>query len=133
MPAFRDQMNSNNLFHWHMHKNLIDQNTGGGFEIMLPYVWSYNENYTHTVVLGNNTMEFNKNFAFIIDGHYAQVNLTNNQFQNNICKGTLVKWTVTKVGTKFCGHSLISFPYQKFKFCVHIWFSIDSEFYPQAV
>ncbi|XP_065210133.1 protein bark beetle-like [Planococcus citri] len=85
-----DQRNSNNLFHWHFYKNTINQNEGGGFEIMLPYVWSYNENYTHTVVQEENYWESNRNFAFIVDGHYAQVNLTKNIFQNNDCKEGLI-------------------------------------------
>ena len=55
---------------------------------MLPYVWSYNENYTHTVVQEDNYWESNKNFAFIVDGHYAQVNLSRNTYQNNECKGS---------------------------------------------
>lgn len=89
---YRDQRNSSNLFHWHLFKNTIDRNTAGGFEIMLPYVWSYNENYTHSVVQENNTWEFNKNFAFIVDGHYAQVNLSGNTFQKNVCKGTILNY-----------------------------------------
>lgn len=69
-----------------MYKNVIDRNAGGGFEVTLPYVWSYNENYTHSVVLENNTWSFNDDMAFILDGHYAQLNMSGNIFQNNTCK-----------------------------------------------
>ncbi|CAK9186760.1 unnamed protein product, partial [Ilex paraguariensis] len=86
----RDLRNSNNLFHWYMYKNVIDRNAGGGFEVTLPYVWSYNENYTHSVVLENNTWSFNDDMAFILDGHYAQLNMSGNIFQNNTCKHGLI-------------------------------------------
>lgn len=72
-----------------MYKNSIERNSGGSLEVTLPYVWSYNENYTHSVTLENNTWRMNRQFVFAVDGHYAQFNLSNNSFQNNTCKRTL--------------------------------------------
>jgi hypothetical protein len=37
------------LYHWVLRENTFERNMGEGLDIMLPYVWQYNENYTHTV------------------------------------------------------------------------------------
>lgn len=55
----------------------------------LPYVWEYNENFTHSVYMDNNSWTNNRNFEIIIDGHFAIVNITNNVFKENKCKGGL--------------------------------------------
>ena len=87
---FRDQRSSNNLFHWILQDNAIERNKGGGFDVSLPYVWQYNENFTHSLYISNNTWRNNKNFKYILDGHYAQLNLTHNVFEDNQCKSGLV-------------------------------------------
>lgn len=56
----------------------------------LPYVWQYNENFTHSLYLNNNTWRNNKQFGFVVDGHYAQLNLTHNVFEDNQCKSGLI-------------------------------------------
>ncbi|XP_072155093.1 protein bark beetle isoform X2 [Bemisia tabaci] len=86
----RDLHRSNNLFHWFLHHNTIERNGYGGFEIELPYVWQYNENYTHSVRLENNTWRNNNKFSVLINGHYAETNLTNNIFLENHCLTGLV-------------------------------------------
>ncbi|XP_034245120.1 protein bark beetle isoform X3 [Thrips palmi] len=86
----RDMRSSNNLFHWILFDNSIERNNGGGFDVSLPYVWQYNENYTHTFFLSNNTWRDNRNFAFVIDGHFAALNLTKNIFDSNQCKTGLI-------------------------------------------
>ena len=48
----KDLRDSNNLYHWVLRENIFERNFGGGMDIMLPYVWQYNENYTHTVHIG---------------------------------------------------------------------------------
>ena len=48
----KDLRDSNNLYHWVLRENLFERNTGGGLDVSLPYVWQYNENYTHTVHIG---------------------------------------------------------------------------------
>ena len=52
----KDLRDSNNLYHWVLRENTFERNMGEGLDIMLPYVWQYNENFTHTVhlVSGNN-------------------------------------------------------------------------------
>jgi len=87
---FRDMRSSNNLFHWELFDNTIERNQAGGFDVALPYAWEYNENYTHSFKLNNNTWRNNKNFAFVIDGHFAALNLTNNIFEQNHCKSGLI-------------------------------------------
>jgi hypothetical protein len=53
-------------------------------------VWQYNENFTHTLYLKNNTWRNNKQFGFVVDGHFAQLNLTHNVFEDNQCKSGLI-------------------------------------------
>uniref|UniRef100_A0A1V1FT29 Putative CTL17 isoform B n=1 Tax=Reticulitermes speratus TaxID=60591 RepID=A0A1V1FT29_9NEOP len=86
----RDLRSSNNLFHWILQDNSIERNKGGGFDVSLPYVWQYNENFTHSLYLKNNTWRNNKQFGFVIDGHFAQLNLTHNTFEDNQCKSGLI-------------------------------------------
>ncbi|XP_071445359.1 protein bark beetle [Hetaerina americana] len=86
----RDMRSSNNLFHWILQDNTIERNNDGGFDISLPYVWQYNENYTHSFYLSNNTFRNNKNFGFIVDGHFAELNMTRNTFNGNKCKVGLI-------------------------------------------
>lgn len=86
----RDLRSSNNLFHWILQDNSIERNNAGGFDVSLPYVWQYNENFTHSLYLANNTWRSNEKFAFVVDGHFAQFNLTKNVFSDNQCKSGLI-------------------------------------------
>ncbi|KAH8019826.1 hypothetical protein HPB51_022560 [Rhipicephalus microplus] len=80
----RDLRSSNNLFHWIINKTEFNNNHGG-IDLRLPYVWDYNENYTHSVVLTNSTIKSNRNFKLRIDGHFARFNATWNTVENNEC------------------------------------------------
>ncbi|XP_045494665.1 protein bark beetle isoform X1 [Colias croceus] len=82
----RDLRSSNNLYHYVLQDNTFERNMNGGFDISLPYVWQYNENFTHSVYMHNNTWRNNYNFAVVIDGHFAEVNLTKNIFTDNVCR-----------------------------------------------
>ncbi|KAF2901827.1 hypothetical protein ILUMI_04359, partial [Ignelater luminosus] len=82
----RDMRFSNNLFHYVMQDDTIERNNAGGFEINLPYVWQYNENFTHSVYMNNNTWRGNRDFGIVIDGHFALVNITRSLFADNQCK-----------------------------------------------
>lgn len=86
----RDLRNSNNLFHWHLHDNSVERNSAGGLEISLPYVWQYNENFTHSVRLHNNTWRNNNQFGIVVSGHFARLNITLNVFEDNICRTGLI-------------------------------------------
>ncbi|CAG2056497.1 unnamed protein product [Timema podura] len=86
----RDLRNSNNLFHWILQSTTLERNAAGGLDVSLPYVWQYNENFTHSLYLTNNTFRNNKEFSFIVDGHFALVNLTSNVFDANQCKTGLI-------------------------------------------
>ncbi|XP_012253572.2 protein bark beetle isoform X3 [Athalia rosae] len=86
----RDLRHSNNLFHWLLQDNTIERNRAGGFDVTLPYVWKYNENFTHSLYFGNNTWRDNEQFGFIVDGHFANLNMTQNVFDNNRCKTGLM-------------------------------------------
>ncbi|XP_023022507.2 C-type lectin domain-containing protein bark beetle isoform X1 [Leptinotarsa decemlineata] len=86
----RDMRSSNNLFHYVFQDNTIESNKGGGLDMSLPYVWQYNENFTHSIYMDNNTWSNNKNFEITVDGHFAVVNITNSVFQDNNCKKGLL-------------------------------------------
>ncbi|XP_012531769.1 protein bark beetle [Monomorium pharaonis] len=86
----RDARHSNNLFHWIMQDSTIERNHGGGFEVLLPDVWQYNENFTHSLYFGNNTWRNNEQFSFIVDGHFAHLNISYNRFDSNRCKTGLI-------------------------------------------
>ncbi|KAB0799954.1 hypothetical protein PPYR_07834 [Photinus pyralis] len=86
----RDMRFSNNLFHYILQDDTIERNGKNGFAINLPYVWQYNENFTHSVYMHNNTWRNNKDFAIVIDGHFAIVNITKNVFVENSCKNSLL-------------------------------------------
>ena len=81
---------SNNLYHWVLRENLFERNSGGGFDVALPYVWQYNENYTHTVHLDSNRVFSNKDFGIVVDGHFARVYVVNNTFFDNFCHDGLL-------------------------------------------
>nr|XP_003703916.1 PREDICTED: uncharacterized protein LOC100876764 [Megachile rotundata] len=86
----RDARHSNNLFHWIMQDSTIERNKKGGFEVSLPDVWQYNENFTHSLYFNNNTWRNNEQFGFIVDGHYATLNMSHNRFEGNRCKSGLI-------------------------------------------
>jgi len=86
----RDARYSNNLFHWIMQDSTVERNRGGGFEVLLPDVWQYNENFTHSLYFGNNTWRDNEQFGFVVDGHFAHLNITHNRFDHNRCKTGLI-------------------------------------------
>ncbi|XP_062547876.1 protein bark beetle isoform X1 [Armigeres subalbatus] len=86
----KDLRSSNNLFHYVLQDTTVESNSLGGFELSLPYVWQYNENFTHSVYLGNDTWVRNRKFGIIIDGHYAVVNISSNIFMDNVCAHGLI-------------------------------------------
>ncbi|KAL4715552.1 hypothetical protein ACJJTC_009178 [Scirpophaga incertulas] len=86
----RDLRSSNNLYHYFLQDNTIERNKLGGLDIALPYVWQYNENFTHSVYMHNNTWRNNHFFGIVIDGHFAEVNMTRNVFTDNNCRNGLL-------------------------------------------
>ncbi|XP_058056870.1 protein bark beetle [Anopheles bellator] len=86
----KDLRSSNNLFHYVLQDTTVESNSLGGLELSLPYVWQYNENFTHSVFLGNDTWARNRKFAILIDGHYAAVNISSNIFTENVCAQGLI-------------------------------------------
>ncbi|XP_054261454.1 protein bark beetle-like isoform X2 [Macrosteles quadrilineatus] len=86
----RDLRSSNNLFHWLLSDDSIERNHAGGLELSLPYVWQYNENFTHSVILHNNTWRNNQQYAAVIGGHFTRFNMTRNVFEDNVCRSGLV-------------------------------------------
>ncbi|XP_063702920.1 protein bark beetle isoform X2 [Culicoides brevitarsis] len=86
----KDLRSSNNLFHYVMQDTTFERNGLGGLELSLPFVWQYNENFTHSIYLGNDTWSQNRRFGISIEGHFAEVNITGNRFIENDCLHGLV-------------------------------------------
>ncbi|KAG1658471.1 Protein bark beetle [Nymphon striatum] len=86
----RDSRNSNNLFHWKVNQSVFENNDDKGIKINLPYVWSYNENYTHTVNFTKNMFGSNNDFGLSITGHFARLHLLKNLFKHNKCSRGLI-------------------------------------------
>lgn len=88
---YRDTQNSLNVFKWELTGNSIERNLKDGIQLTLPYLYLYDENTTHIVIIDNNTLVHNSNLKLNIGGHFAILNITRNTIQNNICKGNLFK------------------------------------------
>lgn len=88
----RDIRNSNNLFHWTIN-NTIFENNAGGIDIRLPYVWQYNENFTHSFSMHNCSLLRNRKFEFSISGHFANVSMSKNKFEENVCKKGIMSFS----------------------------------------
>ncbi|XP_069940275.1 protein bark beetle isoform X3 [Cherax quadricarinatus] len=85
-----DVRESNNLFHWVLEDTVMENNGGGGIVLMLPFVWQYTENFTHSLYINSSTFMNNAQFQFIIDGHFARVNITYSKFEKNTCQQGLL-------------------------------------------
>ena len=79
----RDLRDSNNLFHWILQNDTIRNNRAGGFDVRLPYVLQYNENYTHTVYVADSVWTANRQFGVVVGGHFARLNMTDNVIEDN--------------------------------------------------
>lgn len=74
--------------------NSFERNLEDGIQLILPYLYSYDENVTHVVIIDNNTLVHNSNLKINIGGHFAMLNITRNTIQNNFCKGNdiFIEW-----------------------------------------
>jgi len=83
VQSSRDLRDSNNLFHWILQNVTMRNNRAGGFDVRLPYVWQYNENYTHSVYVNQSHFHANRQFGIVIGGHFARANITDSVFEDN--------------------------------------------------
>lgn len=83
--VFRDVRESNNLFNW-VFESVVMENNAGGVSLSLPYVWKFNENFTHSVYVNESSFTKNTGFGFTVDGHFSRVNITFSTFEDNTCK-----------------------------------------------
>ena len=86
----KDLRDSNNIYHWVLRENKFERNKGGGLEVGLPYVWQYNENFTHTVHIDSNNFQNNQDFGISVGGHFARVYIVNNTLLENSCHEGLI-------------------------------------------
>ncbi|XP_042229688.1 protein bark beetle-like isoform X4 [Homarus americanus] len=85
-----DVRESNNLFHWVLQETVMENNGGGGIVLTLPYVWQYTENFTHTIYINQSSFLNNVRFQFLVDGHFARINMTDSKFETNTCEQGLI-------------------------------------------
>ena len=101
----KDLRDSNNIYHWVLRENIFEQNRGGGMDISLPYVWHYNENFTHTVHIDSNIFAKNKDFGLHVRGHFSRVYIVNNTMTENSCdEGLLSLSGMEKESTIFANN-----------------------------
>ncbi|VVC30467.1 Hypothetical protein CINCED_3A021775 [Cinara cedri] len=89
----KNTQNSLNVFKLELFGNSFERNLKDGIQLTLPYLYSYNENLTHIVIIDNNTFIHNSNLRVNIGGHFTKLNITRNIIQNNICKDGLIMIT----------------------------------------
>lgn len=102
----KDLRSSNNLFHYVIQGTTFEDNLYGGLEVSLPYVWQYNENFTHSIYLGNDTWIRNRQFGVQISGHFAVVNITGNLFKDNDCLTGLIGFRGMEKKLKIDGNQI---------------------------
>lgn len=91
--SHRDMTSSNNIWHWEMLFTTITNNQGGGFDIWLPSTQRLNRYhlYPHSVNITNCSISNNQDFKFRIAGHFGNITMFGNKFENNVChKGLLL-------------------------------------------
>lgn len=62
------------------------ERNAGGVLLSLPYVWKFDENFTHSVYVNDSSFSKNTGFGFVVDGHFARINITFSNFRENTCK-----------------------------------------------
>lgn len=81
---------ANNVWHWHIEHCQVFENNQGGFVMELPRVNDREERQIHSFSLDNTVFRNNRNFAFIINGYYANVSIMLNTFTDNKCRLGLI-------------------------------------------
>ena len=87
---------SNSIFNYEIRNNKFTNNHQSMLKIFLPRIYrfaskNHYQNFSHTLNIRNNQFSFNSLFGLSIDGYYAQINITKNQFNDNQCRLGLVK------------------------------------------
>lgn len=87
---------SNSIFNYEIRNNKFSNNYQSMLRVFLPRTYRFaskkdHHNLSHTLNIRNNQFSFNSLFALSIDGYYAQINITKNQFNDNQCRVGLVK------------------------------------------
>lgn len=81
---------ANNVWKWNISYLEISGCQSGGFEIELPRVNDLLERQHHSVTFVQSKVHNNQNFAFGVLGYYARVNISNNNFYDNVCRRGLM-------------------------------------------
>lgn len=97
---------ANNVWKWNVSYVEITGCEYGGFEIELPRVNDLYERQYHAVTFLENKVFSNKNFAFGVQGYYAHVNISNNNFRENTCRLGLITISGMEKEIAFLGNRL---------------------------
>uniref|UniRef100_A0A0M3IM39 SRCR domain-containing protein n=1 Tax=Ascaris lumbricoides TaxID=6252 RepID=A0A0M3IM39_ASCLU len=83
IETHRDLYSSANVFHWNLWSNTFDNNENTVISVHLPDTYNLLSPITHSFLITENRFENNNNFGICIDGYYAFVNISSNNFTNN--------------------------------------------------
>ena len=98
---YRYHEHSNTLWHYEIRNNKFQNNKQSILRLYLPRIYRFALrldwiNQSHTINIRNNEFSRNTLFEMSIDGYYAQMNLTKNLFQDNVCRQGLVRLSGTE-------------------------------------
>ena len=83
---------SNNVWKWNVLATVVRDNGYGGLEVELPRVNDIREKTKfHSVQVNQSTFDNNRNFAFTVNGYYADVEVSFSRFTRNTCRRGLVR------------------------------------------
>ncbi|VDM08815.1 unnamed protein product [Wuchereria bancrofti] len=78
-----DLYNSANIFEWFFWSNTFKNNANSTIMIHFPDIINLSAQQIHSLKMTENRFENNTNFAIFINGYYAFINISSNNFTNN--------------------------------------------------
>uniref|UniRef100_A0A915PUQ6 SRCR domain-containing protein n=1 Tax=Setaria digitata TaxID=48799 RepID=A0A915PUQ6_9BILA len=83
IQSHRDLYSSPNIFEWYFWSNTFANNINSTIIVHLPDTINFNPQHIHSFKMAENRFENNTNFAMSLNGYYASVNISSNNFTNN--------------------------------------------------
>ncbi|VDK79012.1 unnamed protein product, partial [Onchocerca ochengi] len=84
IESHHDLYNNANIFEWYFWSNTFANNANSTIMIHLPDTINLRPQKIHSLKMTENRFENNTNFAIFLNGYYAFVNISSNNFTNNI-------------------------------------------------
>ncbi|CAD6189688.1 unnamed protein product [Caenorhabditis auriculariae] len=83
IESHRDLYASANVFHWIIWSSTFANNTNSGLAVALPDTVDLLARQQHSFFMTENRFEGNEGFRVLLDGYYAFVNMSSNNFTDN--------------------------------------------------